>query len=72
MAVVTPKIIPKKIANRIELIAKTKVSGKVSEITEFTDLPLFTKDSLKYGVLITTTDSETENKETKLYFSLDK
>ena len=47
MAVVTPKIIPKKIANRIELTAKTQVSGKVSEITEFTDLPLFTKDSLK-------------------------
>ena len=43
----TPNNIPKKSAIQMEAKAKTKVFGKVSAITEVTDFPLFTKDSLR-------------------------
>jgi len=43
----TPNNIPIKSARQMEVKAKTKVFGKVSVITEVTDFPLFTKDSLR-------------------------
>ena len=49
----TPNKIPKKRAIQMEASVKTNVLGKVSVITEVTDFPLLTNDSLKYGHLIT-------------------
>ena len=49
----TPSNIPIKSAIAIEDIAKKKVLGNVSAITVLTDYPLFTKDSLKYGIFTT-------------------
>ena len=43
----TPSNIPKKSAIQMEVRAKKKVFGKVSVITEVTDFPRFTKDSLR-------------------------